>query len=199
LENHLFPFHAHFIQLANYLNFKIFHIFGGMSVKVIIWIIIGIFYLISRLRKKPENPSPRPTERPNEPETFDKPVTFEELLKEIQAAKTPKPQPVLQKTDYVDYDDDLEEEAKPLEKADYNYYDKDKIYETYEKAKQEAFHRPSMEETLKLENTIVRFGQFKSYTQEDRPSLAAEYGKGLREPANFKKAFILSEILNRRF
>lgn len=172
-----------------------------MSLKVIIWIIIGIIYLISRARKKPENSSPRPAERHNEPETFDKPVTFEDLLKEIQAAKDPKPQPVLQKTDYVDYDDEIGEEEETLEKTKPNtyYLDKDKIYDTYEKAKQEAFHRPSMEETLKLENTIVRFGQFKSYAQDDRPSLAAEYAKGLREPTNFKKAFILSEILNRRF
>ena len=70
-----------------------------MSVKVIIWIIIGIIYLISRARKKPENSSSRPAESHSEPETFDKPLSFEDLLKEIQAAKPPKPQPVLQKTD----------------------------------------------------------------------------------------------------
>ena len=77
--------------------------------------------------------------------------------------------------------------------------DQDKIYATYEQAKQEAFHRPTLEGTLKLENTIVRFGPFKNYEQEGRPSLAAEYARGLREPGNFKKAFILSEISNRRF
>jgi hypothetical protein len=172
----------------------------GMSLKVIIWIIIGIIYLISRARKKPENSAPRPTERPSEPETFDKPVTFEELLKEIQAAKAPKPQPVPQKPAYVDYDDEIDE-YEPLEKTkpDTYYKDQDQIYETYEKAKQEAFHRPTMEETLKLENTIVRFGQFKTYAQEARPSLASAYARDLREPTNFKKAFILSEILNRRF
>jgi hypothetical protein len=168
-----------------------------MSVKVIIWIIIGIFYLVSRLRKKQENPTTRPTEHTSEPESFDKPVTFEELLKEIQEAKSPKPKPVPQKSTYVDYDDDIE----PLEKTktDTYYRDQDKIYETYELAKQEAFHRPSMEETLKLENTIVRFGQFKSYEQDNSPSLAVQYAKDLREPVNFKKAFVLSEILNRRF
>ena len=173
----------------------------GMSIKVIIWIIIGILYLISRARKKPESPSPRPESRPSETETFDKPLTFDDLLKEIQAAKAPKTQPVPSKSDYVDYDDDIEERKEPLEKTkpDTYYRGQDKIYETYEQAKQDAFHRPTLEETLKLENTIVRFGQFKSYAQEGRPSLAAEYAKGLREPANFKKAFILSEILNRRF
>src|SRR5690242_13784692 len=103
-----------------------------MSVKVIIWIIIGVLYLISRARKKPENTSPRPNERHSEPETFDKPVTFEELLKEIQAAKSPKPQTVPQKTTYVDYDDNIEK-FEPLEKTkpDTYYKDQDQIYETY--------------------------------------------------------------------
>ncbi len=170
-----------------------------MSVKIIIWIIVGIIYLISRARKKPETPPSRPQSTSAETETFDKPVTFEELLKEIQSGKQPKHQVVPAKTEYVSYDDDLQEERKPLEQTDYNYRDHDKIYEIYEKAKQEAFHRPSMEETLKLENTVVRFGQFKNYAMDDKPSLAAEYAQDLRDPANFKKAFILSEILNRRF
>ncbi|GHM98963.1 hypothetical protein WSM22_04530 [Cytophagales bacterium WSM2-2] len=170
------------------------------EIKIIIWIIIGIIYLISRARKKAEAPPPPRTDyQPSEPEPFDKPVSFEDLLREIQASKQPKPQPVPAKPAYVDYDDDLEEEEKPIEKTDYSYRSQDQIYETYEKAKQEAFHRPSMEETLKLENTIVRFGQFKNYTPDVKPSLAAEYAQGLRDPGNFRKAFILSEILNRRF
>jgi hypothetical protein len=172
-------------------------IFGGMSVKVIIWIIIGIIYLISRARRRPNTQSPPRSEPSTETETFDKPLTFDELLKEIQAAKHPKPQPLPAKPDFVDYEDDLQEDAKPFQRVDYRK--EDKIYETYERAKEEAFHRPTMEETLKLENTIVRFGQFKSYVQDDKPSLAAVYAKDLREPENVRKAFILSEILNRRF
>ncbi|MGC4023160.1 MAG: hypothetical protein QM734_15045 [Cyclobacteriaceae bacterium] len=171
-----------------------------MSVKLVIWIIIGIIYLISRARKKATPPPSEP--RQSEPETFDKPLTFDELLKEIQAAKQQKPKPVLKPVaSYSDYDEDIKEEEESLEKTkpDTFYKDQDKIYETYENAKREAFHRPTMEETLKLENTIVRFGQFKNYTQDDRPSLAAEYANDLRDQNNFKKAFILSEILNRKF
>jgi hypothetical protein len=171
-------------------------IFEEMSIKVILWIIIGIIYLISRARKKPQDQAPASRPRPAEAETFDKPLTFDELLKEIQAAKQPKVEPTPE-PEFVDYDDDVEEDAKPFERVDYRK--EDKIYETYEKAKEEAFHRPSMEETVKLENTIVKFGQFKSYVQDDRPSLASVYAKDLREPENFRKAFILSEILTRRF
>jgi hypothetical protein len=171
------------------------------EIKIIIWIVLGIIYLISRARKKS---TPDSTPKPVEDYTGEKPVTFEELLKEIQGAKASKQQPqqVLEPVEEYkteDYDDNLKEEEQPLEKTNYNYKDHDTIYETYEKAKQEAFHRPSMEEALKLENTIVRFGQFKGYEQQMRPSLAREYAKDLQDRNNFRKAFILSEILNRRF
>jgi hypothetical protein len=171
------------------------------EIKIIIWIVLGIIYLVSRARKKQ---TPNAIPKPVEDHADDKPVTFEELLKEIQSAKVPKTEarPILQPIDEYkteDYDDDLKDERQPLEKTDYSYRDHDTIYETYEKAKQEAFYRPSMEETLKLENTVVRFGQFKGYEQQTRPSLGREYGKDLQDPTNFRKAFILSEILNRRF
>ncbi|HCW08539.1 MAG TPA: hypothetical protein DGG95_14365 [Cytophagales bacterium] len=168
------------------------------DLRIVFWIIVGIIYIITKVRKKQQPIVPKSEPKPSEPELTDRPLTFDELLREIQAAK-PKPQPVLKKPEYVDYDDGLEEEKKPIEKTDFDYRNEDQIYETYERAKQEAFHRPSMEETLKLENTVVRFGQFKNYTRNDRPSLAAEYANDLRDPENFRKAFILSEILNRRF
>jgi hypothetical protein len=172
------------------------------ELKIIIWVILGIIYLVSRARKKKEAEA---QEAPNqEPYTENKPVTFEELLREIQQTKTPKaqPQPILEPVkEYktVDYDDDLKEEEQPLENTNYDYRKQDTIYETYEKARQEAFLRPSMEETLKLENTVVRFGSFKGYEQEAKPTLASIYAKELRDPTNFRKAFIMSEILNRRF
>ncbi len=169
------------------------------ELKIIIWIVIGIIYLISRARgKNASAPAPKQTDR----QPKEEPVSFEDLLREIQASKVPKPQPkpVLAPVfDVKDYDDEIETEKAPLEQTNYNYRDHDQIYATYENAKEQAFHRPSMEETLKLEHTIVRYGQFKGYQQEVRPSLAAEYARGLKDPANFRKAFILSEILNRRF
>ena len=169
------------------------------EIKIIIWIVLGVIYLSSRARKKS---TPDSTPRPVEDYSEEKPVTFEELLKEIQGAKVAKAQPkaVIEPVGEYQarYDENLKKEEPPLENTDYNYKDQDTIYETYEKAKQEAFHRPSMEETLKLENTIVRFGQFKGYEQQTRPSLAREYGKDLQDRNNFRKAFILSEILNKR-
>ncbi len=173
------------------------------ELKIIIWIVLGIIYLVSRARKK-QAPSSTSTPQPAEEYQEDKPISFDDLLKEIQAAKTPKvqPHPVLKaepEMKTVDYDDDLAEERQPVEDTNYDYRKQDTIYETYEKARQEAFLRPSMEETMKLENTIDKFGQFKKYEQVEKQNLAVAYAKDLRDPASFKKAFILSEILNRRY
>ena len=90
-------------------------------------------------------------------------------------------------------------EVKQEEDADYDYRTQDKIYEIYDNATRQAFARPSLEESMKLEDTIVRFKQFKGYENESKPSFLAEYIKELKDPKGFKKAFIMSEILNRRF
>lgn len=164
-----------------------------------IWVIVVVITLIARANKKkaPENSPTRPAED-SRPTVDSKPITFEDLLREIQASKTAPPVPEPAKTaQYEDYDDDLEEDAKPIEKADYR--NEDQIYETYEKAKREAFLKPSLEDTMKVEDTVVRFGQFKGYKQEEKEDFLAEYLKELRDPQGFKKAFVMSEILAKRF
>ena len=52
---------------------------------------------------------------------------------------------------------------------------------------------------MKLEDTVVKFGQFKGYQQDTKVNVAAAYVKDLQDPEGFRKAFILSEILNRKF
>jgi hypothetical protein len=175
-----------------------------MELKVILWIIIGLFYLFTRFRKKAAPPAQRGLE-PNEPESAPhKPMTFEELLREIEGSKK-EPEPVPyepkkpQEEEAYDYEDEPVAEHKPLEDTNYDYRKHDEIYETYQKAKEAAFFRPSLEESTPLGDTIVRLKEFKPYQTEKKHSLASEYVKELKNPSSFKKAFILSEILSRRF
>lgn len=183
-----------------------------MDLQFWIYIIIGVVWFLSRaLKKSPQSPQ-QPNQTDSEPESENKPMTFEELLREIQQAKTPpKPaqrapeiqsRPPLQtappiKSYEVDYDDDIPEEEQDLEtipqKRD------NRSYELYEKAKSEAFHRPSLEETMKLEDTDVKFGHFKGYDDVPQKSIAADVLKEISDPEGFKKAFIMSEILKRKF
>ena len=169
-----------------------------MEIKIIVWIIIGLIYIFSRSKKKQ---APPPTPTPEAGSDGHRPMTFEELLQEIQQGKkveepVPVPAPVVVPRPMVQ---STYAEPKPLEDVDYDYRKQDRIYEIYDQATREAFQRPSLEETMKLEDTIFRYKQFKSYEKESRPSLARQYALELRDPTNFRKAFIMSEILNRRF
>jgi hypothetical protein len=183
-----------------------------MDEKIIFYIVLGIVYFIFNAlkKKKPENePGPdRPQSRPqtNKPQ----PVSFEDLLREITEGKQPekfpespvnqqrteyrqplpKPQPA-----YIDYDDDLEEEEKSLEKMS---FDDDRSNKAYEDAKKMAFNRPSLEETMKLDQVNTTFGRFKEFEKKQNSGVLYEYVKDLRDPKGFKKALILSEVLNRK-
>ena len=52
---------------------------------------------------------------------------------------------------------------------------------------------------MKLEDTIVRFQAAKPYERAARRGQAEEFRNELMNPQSFRKAFILSEILNRKF
>jgi hypothetical protein len=181
-----------------------------MDEKILIYIVIGIIYfLFNRLKKK--NPEEQEVDRPADeaPDTNrPRPVTFEELLREITEGKQPtqvdqppvfEPKPQYRQPEpepaYVDYDDNIEPEEKSLETVT---FDQERTNEIYENAKRMAFNRPSLEESLKLADVNTSYGKFKEFEVKTERNLLLEYTKDLRDPKAFKKAFILSEVLNRR-
>jgi len=168
------------------------------------YVILGIIYLVSRIKKKPEQEKKsgefrpekpvRQFEQPSAKPAFNpKPKTFEELLREITESKQS------QQPEVVDYDDNLEDEEKDIEEIKYDYRKDDKIYEVYEEAKRQAFVRPSLEETMKLEDTKLQYGKFKVFEIEAERNLLQEYLTDFRDPEGFKKAVVMSEILKRKF
>jgi len=176
--------------------------------KVILWIIIGLIYLFARRKKEvpapaPRRPQPVDDNEPSEsPAQGPAPKTFEDLLREIEGMKQPQPapRPMERQPEVVDYDENIGEEERSLETAAPKYHHDDElINKVYEDAKTQAFSRPSLEETIKLEDTIVRFKQFKGYEQEGRNNIFRDYLKELRSPTGFKKAFVLSEVLRPKF
>lgn len=188
---------------------------GELQADLPIWlyIIFGVIYLISRLRKKPseqtdfpeygpENPAPNPGK--SQPRRVDaeqpKQMTFEELLREIAEGKAEKqpekkvvPQPV-----HESYEDVSAEEERDLELDPQEYQD-DKVHQVYEEAKRQAFSRPSLEETLKLQDTDTTFGRFKEFEKEPQRNLVLDYLTEFRDPEGLKKAVVMSEILKRKF
>jgi len=167
-----------------------------------LYLIIGIIYFISRVRKKAEPEKKSPERRPEKPvqqyeqpsakPAFNpKPKTFEELLREITEGK--------QESEVVDYDDQLGEEEQDLEEIKSDYRKDDNIYEVYEEAKRSAFVKPSLEDTMKLEDTVMKFGKFKEFEIAEKRDLLGEYLADFRDPEGFKKAVVMSEILQRKF
>ena len=169
-----------------------------------LYVIIAVIYLLSRARKKKADESPGPVDandaRPlsSAPPPGNKPkqLSFEELLKEITESKQQRP-PIEEPV--VDYDENLEEEEQDLEDVEYDYRKQNKTYEVYEEAKKQAFLRPSLEETMKVKDTVVSFGKFKEFERGDETNLASEYLKDFHDPDGFKKAVVMSEILKRKF
>jgi hypothetical protein len=189
-------------------------------------VIIAVISLLSRLGKKKEaspEPKPRNPDRPGNPDRYKevnrpvaterpKQMTFEELLREITEAKqkpTPPPPPALaperRVPEVVDYDEDLGDEVEDLEvvQVDTRRQEEEasrKRYQTeYDAAKRQSFARASLEETLKLADTKIQFGKFKAFEHEQQRNLLKEYTKDLKSPDGLKKAFVLTEILNRKF
>lgn len=179
-----------------------------------LYVIVAVIYLISAARKKAKKQNqpedfPETTSRERE---FDepttqrpKPVTFEELLREITEGKLATPPPVPERSaeysqpkpqpEYVDYDDEIEDEQKSLEEV---AIDEERTTKIYEEAKKMAFYRPSLEETLKVQDVNTTYGKFAAFEAKQDTNLLLEYTKDLRDPKGFKKALILSEILNRK-
>ena len=193
-----------------------------MDEKFWFYIVLGAIYFLSRLLKKDPNqppstpPKPRqqqpaqtprrqtspgrlptPTKRtePARTDTAPKAMTFEELMRQIMESKTttPRQEPV------VDYNDDLETEERNLEDVDYNSRRDSEALATYEKAKQEAFHRPSLEETMRVQDTVVTFGKFGAFQEKTQPNLAEQYLREFTDMDSVRKAVVMSEILKPKF
>ncbi|MFM7328991.1 MAG: hypothetical protein ACKORJ_10765 [Bacteroidota bacterium] len=170
-----------------------------MDLKVIIWIIglLIYFYAQSKKGKKqaPEVEEPSSQPRPG------KPITFEDLLREIQQSRQPDPVPpptTSRTPEVIDYEEEIPEEAEPIEVVP-TYKRQEEVTAVYEEAKRAAFQRASLEETVKLKEIPTQPGKFKGYEQDSRPAFAASIAEDLRSPESVRKAFILSEVLNRRF
>jgi hypothetical protein len=56
-----------------------------------------------------------------------------------------------------------------------------------------------LEETMNVRDTQMAFGKFREFEQEQKRNLLVEYTKDFQDPEGIRKAFVMSEILNRKF
>jgi hypothetical protein len=191
-----------------------------MDLQFWIWLIAIVAMFVARaMRKSPQAPQPTGEQRndsDDDESSGNKPMTFEELLREIQQSKTP-PRPEVKrevsspfgrrlisrptppaKSYEVDYDDDIPDEEQDLETIPVQR--EERASEAYEQAKRDAFQQKSLEETMKLADTEMKFTHFKGYDDAPKqPTMAHNILREFSDPEGFKKAFIMSEILKRKF
>jgi hypothetical protein len=195
--------------------------------KIWIYVVLAVIYGLSRLLKKDQK-TPASTPRKSTPQRDTtvprkmelpgrapasqtlaetvrrseaqkqqpKAMTFEELMREIMEAKTtppPRQEPV------VDYDDEIGEEARDLEDVNYDNRKDSEVIATYEQAKKEAFSRPSLEETMKVGDTVMSFGKFKEFERKKKSNLAEQYLNDFGDMDKLRKAVVMSEILKPKF
>lgn len=176
-----------------------------------LYVIIGVIYLITQVRKKSKQQQNIPPSKPaQESTTADwqmesrqstpekKPMTFEELLREITEAKESTTQyETTEQPEYVDYDDNIPDEIQEVELVDYTKTDP--IYQQYEDAKSRDYSTYSLEDNSKMESSEMRFGKFREFESESRANLLDLYLKDLRDPEGMKKAVVLSEVLSPKY
>lgn len=195
--------------------------------KIWIYVILAVIYGLSRLLKKdqktpastPRKSTPQrdtmvprrtelpgrspasktqadPVRRPEPQKEQPKAMTFEDLMREIMEAKTTPPR---QEEPVVDYDDEIDEEARDLEDVGYDHRKDSEVIASYEQAKKEAFSRPSLEETMKLGDTVMSFGKFKEFERKNKSNLAGQYLNDFGDLDKIRKAVVMSEILKPKF
>lgn len=177
-----------------------------------IWLIVIVITLIARAnKKKPEQPPvPEDTDdgtRRSQPSTQPKAITFEDLLREIQGEKAlskpaPPPKPQEKEYDFVDYDDDIPDEIQDLEEeVKYDVSNDEKAFQAYEASKKEANAILAIEKAAKSAKVgkIERSEHFKEYDLNKKRKPSFDFLNELRDPQGFKKAFIMSEILNKKY
>ena len=195
--------------------------------KIWIYVILAVIYGLSRLLKKDQKTPastprkstpprdttvPRQAElpgrspaskrmaesvtRPEPAKQQPKAMTFEELMREIMEAKTTPPQ---RQEPVVDYDDQIGEEERDLEDVNYDNRKDSEVIATYERARKEAFSRPSLEETMKVGDTVMSFGKFKEFERKKKSNLAEQYLNDFGDMDKVRKAVVMSEILKPKF
>lgn len=180
-----------------------------MDVQFWIYIIIGVIYFLSRVLKKPEQEAgappeaARPERRPihTEQPAAERPkqLTFEELLREITEAKQvqrrePEPEP-----EFESYETEFKEEARSLEQIPYDDAENARVFKVYQDAKNQVFERKSLEETLRLQDTVIDFQKFNAFEKQRQNKLLDDYVRLIRNPQTLRQAVVMSEILKRKF
>ncbi|MGK7397831.1 MAG: hypothetical protein ACNS62_24880 [Candidatus Cyclobacteriaceae bacterium M3_2C_046] len=166
---------------------------------LIIYIILGLIYLVGQFFKsKKDAATRRPEEEVERHDEFEqeaeagprqpkkRPSTFEDLLREFGAPVEPEDpesfSPAPEKA-----------KPKPFEREDYD----DEVKDIYEQAVETGKKLKTLDEQVKIEDTASRLKEVEQVTKK-KAAATSKYAKLLRNRNNLKQAIIMKEILDRK-
>lgn len=173
------------------------------DIQVLLYIIIGVFYFISKFMKKkpvPEKPVQRPAQGASDTNAPQRPLTFEELLKEFTQPQPTQQEVVIEEREeevFIDTRDEGRKNAEPAYKPDYTFSDAESKRNFEQSQRLAAAAKRIEEEGIEQDLTFKPY-KMPSRT-EQKNEVAADIMEMLRDADGAKKAVILSEIFNRKY
>jgi hypothetical protein len=179
------------------------------DIQLIIYILFLVFYLIFKaLQKKKEPPTRNPEKAEQRPEQKRKPaMTFEEMLKEFSGETyTAEEQEVVKETKQERTparESYVEPERKAEQTTEYFTYETEsdnRAKQIYQESIKHGDKAKTLDERIDLNNLeIGKVALVVDEYEELKDNLASEYLDMFSNPNSAKKAFIASEIFNRKY
>lgn len=162
-----------------------------MDKELIIYIIFIVIAILTRVLKNKKGNAPAPPRKPQEedgsPKKSQRPLTFEELLREFTGEGSAEEPVKESRTEYA-----------PTEQP-YSYEEDDEVRQAYERSISEAKKLKTLDEQVSLDEPLTRLRPFDSYSTEEENNSADTILEALKDPDGARNAIILSEIINRKY
>lgn len=154
------------------------------NIQLILYIVFVVGYLIFKALtgKKKEQPEAGPETGQDPPRKARPAPTFEDILKELTGVDTEEPLPER-------VDKPRREASKKAEEIS------EHVQESYERATEEAKKAEKLDERIDLEPPRKKI----TVEETSRETVENDYLAWMQDADDAKKAFVLSEIINRKY
>ncbi len=169
--------------------------------KIWFYIIAAVIYFLTRKKKKKQQqkqPQPEVARESNRPQQQKKPVSFEDLLKEITEGREEElSEPEVQ----VIEPEPVIEEGKPRKEKDrVRHFADDESRRIYEESITHAQEfEPGHDHKFEPDDDYASSKLFKEHMVDEGPTIADEIRESLQSTDSARKAIIYSEILNKKY
>lgn len=177
------------------------------DLQLYIYLALAAIYFLSRaFKSKKSNRSPgklpdsdQHNDRPEDQSQRERPISFEDLLREFSGQKEKKE---LEKYEEAEVDEmiDYEEEIVPeeIKQPSYAAYN-DPVYGNYDEVSQGKDKYKTLEEEIEIEKLANdRFNEYK-IDKNESANYASRIRKFLHDKDSIKDAIILKEVLDRKY